>query len=253
MNSPWLIGLDAKPEARLTLVCFGSSGSGAIQFRAWNRQTPDWLRVAGVQLPGREARFREAPWHDLGALATAIADALGEQLTGPFACYGHSFGALLAFEVCRQLRRTGSALPQLLAVAGRWAPQLPHPYRKTYHLPDAEFIEVLAQYGGTDRRILADAELMRLFLPGIRADLELNTEYVYPPEPPLPLPLIALRGDADPVCSPPELAAWQAQTTAGFSLHTWQGGHFFEKAGQELVLGVVVEALGRGMVELASG
>lgn len=233
--NPWFSGMELKPSAKVSLVCFGSAGSGGTQFRAWNRLTPDWLRVLGAQLPGREVRHRETMLRDLDAMVGQIVSALRD-VPGRIAFFGHSFGALLAFEATRRLRAEGRELPCWLFVAGRAAPHLPHAYRKTYHLPDGEFIEVLRQYGGTDSRILDETHQLQFFLPAIRADLEINTEYVHERSARFPVPITAVRGFDDPVCSRAELQAWEEMTTAPLDLHEWEGAHFFYKESQHRLL-----------------
>jgi medium-chain acyl-[acyl-carrier-protein] hydrolase len=243
--SPWLVGCDAKPGAEISLICLGSAGSGASLFCGWNGLTPSWLRVVGVNLPGREARHREPLLRDCAALAQGTAQAL-RGLQGPIALFGHSFGALLAFETARRLRDKGDIQqPVRLLVAGRAAPQLHHPYRKTYDLPDPEFIDVLQRYGGTDARILNDPEALRFFLPAIRADLAVNAEYVYTEAPPLRLPITAVRGRQDPVCRFEELQAWQAQTEMPLDMHEWDGAHFFYRQSLHRLLAVFSATLSR--------
>lgn len=241
--TPWLAGHTDLPPAVLTLVCFGAAGSGGSQFIAWNRQLPPWLRAVAVQLPGREARYREAPVKDWAVLATQVARAIAAQEFGPFAFFGHSFGALLAYETARALRRQGVAQPCHLCVAGRDAPHLPHGYPKTYGLPEPQFIEVLRGYGGFDERILGEPELLRFFLPVLRADLEMNTEYVHLPETPLALPITALRGTDDRVCSSARLAAWRELSTGPFAAGELGGGHFFFRAAVRPLLDRLATAL----------
>ncbi|MEK6417524.1 thioesterase II family protein [Burkholderia gladioli] len=226
----WLAGLEDKPAASLTLLCFGAAGSGGSQFMAWNRQLPPWLRVVAVQLPGRERRHREPPFTRLDALADALAAAIEAARLEPFACFGHSFGALLAYETIRALRRAGGTQACHLCVVGRDAPHLSLAYAKTYHLPDAELVAILRQHGAFDARLLDAMDLLRFFLPLIRADLEMNTEYVHRCEPPLTLPLTALRGTDDPVCDSTRLQRWSELTTGRFDERSCSGDHFFFRA-----------------------
>lgn len=225
--STWLAGLDEKPAASLTLLCFGAAGSGGSQFLAWNRQLPPWLRVVAVQLPGRESRYREPPLTDRIALTDALATAIETARIERFAFFGHSFGALIAYETTRALRRRGAAQPCHLCMAGRDAPHLPHGYVKTYHLPETEFVEVLRRHGAFDERILGSIDLLRFFLPVIRADLEMNTEYVHSLETPLAQPITALRGIGDRVCVSERLQRWSELTTGRVETHECDGDHFF--------------------------
>lgn len=229
MNAnPWFSGAGMKPDAQVNLICFGSAGSGGSQFLPWNRLAPPGLRVLGVQLPGREFRHREPLCMELEPLVRSLADAVA-QTAAPFALFGHSFGALLAFETARRLRAQGRRQPLHLFVAGRAAPQLPLAYPRVDDLPEAEFIEIVRRFGGTDPQILGDSEPLKAFLPAIRADLRINADYRYRPAPPLELPVTALRGSHDPVCSRAELSPWRETTRAQASTLEWDGAHFFYK------------------------
>src|SRR5205823_4375590 len=98
------------------------------------------VEVCAVQLPGRQNRILEEPYTSLAALIAALAAALGPYFDRPFAFFGHSLGALIAFDLARALRRHGQPEPAHLFVSGHRAPQLPSPQAPTYHLPDAEFL-----------------------------------------------------------------------------------------------------------------
>lgn len=229
MNAhPWFTGTGLRPHAQVNLICFGSAGSGGSQFLPWNRLAPDWLRVLGVQLPGREFRHREPLCYDLDELTHAIAVAQ-RGLSGPIAFFGHSFGALLAFETARRLRNLGDKEPAWMVVAGRASPHLALAYPKVDRLPETEFLDVVHRFGGTDPQLLENASSLRAYLPAIRADLRINAEYEYTPGPPLTIPVAAMRGLQDPVCSRQELQAWSATTTVPLQMHEWDGAHFFYK------------------------
>lgn len=241
--TPWLAGLSEKPDADMTLVCFGSAGSGGAQFRAWNRHTPAWLRVIGVQLPGREERYREPLIKDHKVLAAELANVIAALPMKKYAFFGHSFGALLAYETARHLHRTRALTPHWLCVAGRDAPHLPHAYPKTYALPEPEFIKVLRSYGGFDERILESRELLKFFLPIIRADLEVNTEYVHRGDERLSIPITSIRGIDDKVCSADGIRRWGELTTGEFQCHEWTGGHFFFRDKLDNLLSILTSSL----------
>lgn len=229
MNAPaWFTGTGAQPGARLELICFGSAGSGGGAFLGWNRIAPAWLRIVGVQLPGREFRHREAPWTDLQDLAATIAAACAQR-PGPYAFFGHSFGALLAYLTACELQDTGARAPLRLCVAGRPAPQLPLDYPDVDGLRDEEFLALLHRFDGTDPQVLADAAALAAYLPAIRADLRLNAGYLHRARAPLALPIAAMRGRDDPACTADELAAWSALSRAPTRVHEWDGEHFFFK------------------------
>src|SRR5690606_30530844 len=145
----WVSRPAPRDGARLRLFCFPSAGGGASQYRLWAQSLPMDVELCPVLLPGREARMREAPARRLAPLAEALADGLSPLFDIPFAFFGHSMGALLAFELARQLRRRGGPQPAHLFVSGRRAPQLPDPDGTLHTLGDAAFVrEVLPRHHG---------------------------------------------------------------------------------------------------------
>jgi medium-chain acyl-[acyl-carrier-protein] hydrolase len=157
----------------------------------------------------------------------SIVDSLLPEITGPFALFGHSMGALISFEVARELRRRGAMGPAHLLVSGRQAPQIEDRDAPTYNLPHAEFIAELRRLEGTPDEILDNPELMSLVLPLLRSDFELVQTYQYRFEPPLSCPITAYGGLEDQGTTMEELRSWQSQTSSTFSLKMFQGNHFF--------------------------
>ena len=216
-----------RPGARLRLFCFPWAGVGASAFYRWSRELPGEIEVAGVQYPGREDRMQQPAQRRLSALVELLLHDLTPHDERPFAFWGHSMGALVAFELTRRLARLGAGVPAHLFVSGRQAPQLPETRAPIPNLPDAEFVEELQRrYGGVPDAIARDPEILSLFLPTIRADLELVHTYAYQPGPPLPCGISTFGGSEDQIARA-DLEAWQTQTAGEFRLHFLPGDHFF--------------------------
>jgi surfactin synthase thioesterase subunit len=212
-------------------------------FRTWWQHFPAEVEVAAVQLPGREDRYREPQLRRMAQMVESLATALIPYCDRPFAFAGHSMGGLIAFELTRHLRRTGSPLPEHLFISGRRAPQIPEPLPPIPDLPDHLFVVELQQrYGGLPDLIANDPDLQALFLPTLRADLELIDSYVYEPEPPLDRPLTIFGGWRDSI-SRSSLAAWQQQTSASFRLHLLPGDHFFVNTETAVLLQLISNQL----------
>lgn len=201
------------------------------------------IEVCPVQLPGREQRHHEQPYSRISALVGALADVLGPYLDRPFALFGHSMGALVAYELARQLRREGRPGPAHLAVSAMRAPQLPDPEPPLHWLPDARLVERLRTINGTPPAMLDDPETLALYLPALRADLALVETYVHASEPPLDCPITAFGGDADATVPPDALAAWESRTQAGFALETLPGDHFFVNQSRTELLAALTRSL----------
>lgn len=213
----------------IRLFAFPYAGGDVAIFARWVDDLPREIELCPVQLPGRGRRLGERAHAEIGPLVRALADGLEPALEGRFAFFGHSLGALICFELARELRRRGRPLPFHLLVAARHAPQIPLRYAPLSGLPDGELLEALHQrYGYTRPEIDFEIdELLQLMLPTVRADVQLSERYVHAEEPPLPCPITAFGGMTDPTVTREELTAWRHQTAAGFDVRTLPGGHFF--------------------------
>jgi medium-chain acyl-[acyl-carrier-protein] hydrolase len=241
--SEWFIRCRKPRAARVAVVCFDCAGGAGTRFSAWNEYAPADIEFVGIQLPGHGARFRSDSISALAQLVEAAGAEIVPGLRQPFACFGHSFGSLLAFELCRWLRRRNLPTPLLLSVASRRAPQLPLNHQPQHRLTDDRLTDALYRYGGLHPSIREDASLMRLLLPAIRTDLAMNETYQYCAEPPLACPVLGLLGQADTACNEAQMQAWQVQTSQRFESHVLGDGHFFHSAQLGAVVRTICDAL----------
>jgi medium-chain acyl-[acyl-carrier-protein] hydrolase len=225
----WIPFRKPDSQTRLRLICLPYAGAGALIFRKWSDALPRDIEVCPIQLPGRGTRLTEPPFTKLSCLIEALTRALDPLLDKPFAFFGHSLGALIGFELARQIRRQYGVHPvRLFASAGR-APQIPHRAPPIHTLPDNQFLTELRRLNGTPRELLDHEELMEVMLPILRADFALYETYLYSTEPPLNCPISAFGGLQDRRVSASDLGAWRSQTSASFSLRMVPGDHFFLK------------------------
>jgi len=223
----WIACRKPNPKARLRLFCFPYAGSGAAIFRTWPDSFPADVEICPVQFPGRGTRLADTPFTQLAPLVDALAQALLPLLDKPFAFFGHSLGALVGFELARQLRRQSGVQPVRLFVSADRAPQISRPDRSIHALPESDLLAELRCLNGIPAKVLDDAELMQIMLPILRADLSVYETYIYSPEPPLTCPIAAFGGLQDHRVSRGDLEAWREQTTVAFSLQMFPGDHFF--------------------------
>src|SRR5512145_3388424 len=126
MASPidkWIVRPEPNPDASLRLFCFPYAGGGSSAFRTWQAYLPPHVELCAVQLPGHETRLREPLFTSLPPLVDAFAQVLTHYSDRPFAFFGHSMGAIICFELARELRRLRRAGPRALFVSARIAPQ----------------------------------------------------------------------------------------------------------------------------------
>jgi medium-chain acyl-[acyl-carrier-protein] hydrolase len=228
------------------LFCFHYAGGRAEIYNPWPERLPETIEVCAVQLPGRSYRLSEAPIQSVPLLVEELRRAILPLLDRPFAFFGHSMGALTAFELARVLVEGGEDRyrPTHLIVSGKRAPQIPSYYPPISELPDLELLEVLRALNGTPDAALQEMAVMKLFLPAIRADFALDDRWSYRIGPPLPVPIIALSGTLDKGASPALMAPWREQTTEDFRQHKFQGEHFFIHQFTNEIVALVADVLG---------
>lgn len=215
-------------EPALRLFCFPYAGGGASIYRGWSGLLPPEIEVRPIQLPGRENRIDEPALRDIDDAGPLVADMLADLLDRPFALFGHSMGALLAYRLALELAARGWPLPKLLIVSGRRAPHMPSTRREIHNLPDVEFIEHLRDLGGTPPEVFAHQELLELVTPMLRADFTLNASAKPAPVPVrVTCPVAAFGAVDDKEVPQASLGAWRETTAEPFSMRLFTGGHFY--------------------------
>lgn len=211
----------------LRLICFPYAGGTPSVYRGWDARLGEGVQVIPVLLPGRGLRMREVPYTAMRPLARDIAEALVErELAHDYALFGHSMGALLAYEVACELRERGHGEPLHLFVSGSRAPHL-YGDRDDRTLSDADLRQLVRALGGLgDDRSIGSAYLERR-LPVLRADLTVCEEYRWIPRPPLGCPMTAFSATRDPIAAQSAVEAWRSYTSGSLLHHHVEGDHFF--------------------------
>jgi surfactin synthase thioesterase subunit len=220
----WVVRGTPRPGAP-RLFCFPHGGGSPAEYVRWAGALTG-VEVHVLHLPGRGARLAEPPLADLESLVDAVVDrvALGP---GRFAFFGHSLGALVAYEVTRALRALGRPLPEHLVVSGFPAPPVAEPDTAVHELPDAELVaEVARRHGGVPPEVLGDPVLRAMVAGPLRADHRVLHGYRWRPSPPLDVPITAYGGREDRVTEA-ELRAWADLTTGPTAVRMFPGGHFY--------------------------
>ncbi|GLV53947.1 thioesterase [Dictyobacter sp. S3.2.2.5] len=214
-------------ESQVRLFCFPYAGGGASIYNSWAEELPAQIELCALQLPGRENRFAEPPFTNLNQLVETLLPVLKPYLDVPFAFFGHSMGALTAFELARAIRNAYGWEPEYLFVSGHSAPHVPRQRKTLHHLPTADFIQEVRKLNGTPEEVLQSEELLELFLPLLRADFELCETYAYQSQAKLSCPIVALGGLQDEDVPRDALEGWCEHTSAHFCRRFFYGDHFF--------------------------
>lgn len=234
---------DGGAEPVLRLVCFPHAGGGASSFNGWRQLVPETVELLRVQLPGREDNYSRPPFERTGEMVPELVQHLEPLFDRPVAFYGHSLGAIAAFEAIRELRRRGRPLPEVLFVSGRRAPQLPLSHPPYALAPEEQLLDYLRAMGATPEKVLSNPRWREHLFPTLRADLKVSDLFSYTPGEPLPCPIYFFAGADDHFLKRHEWEGWAAQTTAEFHLRVLRGGHFFDRDEQAIIAGEILEFL----------
>jgi medium-chain acyl-[acyl-carrier-protein] hydrolase len=242
----WFFCKRPEPLASKRLFCFPFGGGGASVFHSWADAMGADIEVCALALPGREGRYGEPREKDIKRVIENIVQALEGYQDKPFAMFGYSLGALLAFEACRKLRRRDMKMPQQLFIAALGAPQLPPPHPPISSLQDGEFIQHVEDYYQPQGEAWNNIELREFLLPVLRDDIALYESYGYRQEPPLACPIDVFAGGEDRATPVESTRYWSEQTTDKMTHHMFNGGHFFIDNGLHEIQDLVAQSLSPG-------
>jgi surfactin synthase thioesterase subunit len=231
----------------MRLLCLPYSGASGTIYSTWQRLLPDHLDVVAIEYPGRLTRSQEEPLSECAPLVRALADGLADQLDLPYALFGYSLGALLAFELAHAFRYAHAASPVHLFVAVCGGPRLGHDRSAELRMSDAEFIAHLERkYGALPEGVMVNPDMRQYVLKTMRADFGVINSYAYTSRPPLTCPITAIGGTQDQI-DEPDLRDWGRETSNAFRLQMFDGGHFLINTCQGELMRYVVDALDASM------
>lgn len=244
-SGQWIRRMGVTGPGDVRLVCFPHAGGAVTFFSGLARALAPDVEVLAVQYPGRQDRHREQPVEEIPRMAEAVNEELDAILPDgrPCAFFGHSMGALVAFEAAVSLRggRASKDLTRLFA-SGRAAPPAgPRPGDRLSG--DEELLAELHRLGGVGKEVLGDPEMVAMIMPAVRADYRALASYGMVPGTSLDCPVTVLTGQSDPIVSPEEAAQWQDLTSAPTEVLVFPGGHFYLQDQARQVAAAVRESL----------
>ena len=226
------LGVRAAPRRRL--FCMPYAGGGVAPYRLWHRSLPDDIEVHAASLPGRESRLMETPLPSIAAMVAYVRPAIEAATDLPYAIFGHSMGALMAFELTAALEASGLRAPSRLFVSARRSPDEPDPKAPTHALPEAQFLDELqARYSAIPDAVRNEPELLELLLPLLRADIKAVETYVPTLGARVQCPVNVYGGHDDTHPFPAQLPMWERVTHAPVRVRTFPGDHFYLNAERE--------------------
>lgn len=215
-----------RPKATFRLFCLPYAGGSSVTFMDWHHWLPADIELVCIDPPGRGARIGDRPIFEVPQLVDQLVDEIQSWLDRPFGLFGHSNGALVAFELARRLQTLGCS-PEIVFASAKAAPALIQEPAALHRLSDADFIAELRDGGGTPEEFFDSPELIELFLPVLRADFALSETYRYVPGASLDADLVLLSGTSDSCMTAADQAAWAREFGGQVRKHEVAGGHFF--------------------------
>lgn len=224
------------PDALIRLFCFPYAGGSAQIFQDWHQSLPPEVEVIGVQYPGRGSRFVDPLIGSCDDMVEALMPNILPGVSKPFIFFGHSNGGLLSFELARALQQKGITRQLHHFISAKRAIHLPARKKPLHNLPDDEFMAELEDLGGTPREILAQKELMELFMPVLRSDFSLSETFTYRGTHKLNCDATLMYGHADEDVPEADVLQWQELMAGRVDKKAYDGDHFFINSHKEQVL-----------------
>lgn len=229
-----------------TLICLPHAGGSASAYFSLSRSLRGAAAVLTAQYPGRQDRHGEPAAVAMDDLVDGLFEAVRPVADGPYALFGHSMGALVAYELALRLERDGAPAPRWLFASGRRAPSRLRSGEDLHRRSDEELTQHVIRLGGVQPEALRDPAVRAMVLPVLRADFTLVEDYRAEPGRRVACPITVLVGDRDPVVNRDEAMAWSEHTRAGFELTSFVGGHFYLADHIPELARTVVDRLGPG-------
>ncbi|MCD9875953.1 thioesterase II family protein [Streptomyces guryensis] len=227
------------------LVCLPYAGAGASFYRSWSALAGDALEIVPLQLPGRERLIDEEPHRDVHKAVDALLPQLRERLGSgdhKVALFGHSLGAVLAYELAHRLAAEPDVELVHVFVSGS-----PHPgqgrEQRATGLSDEEFLARVGEFAGYSHPALDDPEMREMLLPTLRADVEMHESYVPGTALPLDAPLTVIRGEDDTLVAHDEAVSWNKASGRDFDHVEIPGGHMYLTESAPALVRLIVSKL----------
>lgn len=238
-------------ESSYRIICFPHGGGSVQSFRTWSDFLPDDVELICLDLPGRGKRAAEAAIRSMDVLVTMVTKALRRYSDRPFVFFGHSVGALVAYEIARSLEKAGLPSPFHVIVSAHPSANVPADDPPMYIYGDDKLTDVVRSLGLVPKEALANEELLHNFiLPPMRADFELAETYDRNLPTPLRAAITAMGGVQDETINADDLDEWRRLTTSRFTRIMFDSDHFYTHSMTSDVVSTLLREVGEVKAQL---
>ncbi|WP_051831595.1 thioesterase II family protein [Streptomyces violens] len=220
-----------RPALRVFLL-HHAAGSH-LAFTDWARHVPDDWEVCLFEAPGRGRTSDRPALRNARDLAEYFIGETLDLMDRPFALFGHSMGALVAYEAAARLAARGLPEPCWLGVSACGAPydELPGEGlggEPLHRMPGDRLRAALRAMGGIPPAVLDEDDVWALFEDRVRADFAVVETW----EPrtvsaDVRVPLSLFGGEDDRVVPVESLLDWADGAEDFLGQHLFPGGHFY--------------------------
>ncbi|MEW6994401.1 thioesterase II family protein [Colwelliaceae bacterium MEBiC 14330] len=236
MKNKWFVIPKKNINADLKIICFPYAGGNSSTYISWSEKLPSNVELVIIQAPGRGTRLGETAHSNMDCLINELIKVAPDILDRPYILFGHSLGSRIAFELMDKLKQLNYPLPLHFIASASSGPHKKLTKKSIYHLSDKEFIVELEKLNGTPQAVLKDKELMKLFMPLLRADFEIADNYNYTGNTIFNCPISVLGGEDDMNISHANLNSWGEFFTMNANIYLLPGNHFFIDSHKEMVI-----------------
>jgi surfactin synthase thioesterase subunit len=217
---------DARNPVKPRLFVFPHTGGSAKFYVPFAKAFTDGMTCVAVQYPGKRAGKDLSQYTSIPDMADRLCAMFkpDDPQPGPVAFFGHSMGALLAFEVALRFERAGNPIGALFVSASA-APGLMR-NRADVTGSDLDLLSMVSDVTGANPEFLNNDQFAATLLPTLRG-LKAIASYECPPDATVSCPIHALMGDNDELATAELVEPWKQRTTGPFDLTVFPGDHFY--------------------------
>ncbi|MBS9782304.1 MAG: SDR family NAD(P)-dependent oxidoreductase [Arcobacter sp.] len=242
-TSPWISCYEARENAKIRLICIPHGGGGPHTYKEWAEKLPDFIEVYALCFPGRGSRRDEDAICNMFELSDEISNVIAQISDKPYAIFGHSVGALVAYEVAKEIEKQGIMPPLRLILSAHKTPEDSKEDEPMYMLSDEDLMNKILELGLLPNDVLENKELLDFILPPLRADFELSETYEYEKSKALNIPITATFGKSDPLLNGQDIQKWEKYTNSEYKIKEYDGDHFYTLSKQDILFDDIVKDL----------